>query len=212
MPDGTFLWLGGASDGERVTLTPQEFQKLLDRVDTLTKELAARKPTPPSGCAIRGRVEKRGEQLVAALKLTYSFRTTQPNTAVSLGGRRAFLVSATLDGAKLPVLDTGEDGFAVTVEAPGAHALVLDVEAPVTARGAKAEVGFDLGLPRAPITTLALDPPPGDVKRVNITTRTPDPPPAKAPDPRGCRVLTSNNLRRRARTPECRSGRWIRSK
>src|SRR5262245_28978187 len=64
LPDGTFLWLGGASDGERVTLTPQEFQKLLDRVDALKKELAARKPTPPSGCAIRGRIEKRGEQLV----------------------------------------------------------------------------------------------------------------------------------------------------
>ena len=29
LPDGTFLWLGGASDGERVTLTPQEFQSFL---------------------------------------------------------------------------------------------------------------------------------------------------------------------------------------
>src|SRR5215471_3127646 len=112
LPDGTFLWLGGASDSERVTLTPQEFQKLLDRVDALKKELAARKPAPPSGCAIRGTIQKRGEQLVAALKLTYSFRTTQPNTAVSLGGRRAFLVNAALDGAKLPVLDTADDGFA----------------------------------------------------------------------------------------------------
>ena len=185
LPDGTFLWLGGASDGERVTLTPQEFQKLLDRVENLKKELAARKPAPPSGCAIRGRVAKRGEQLVASLKLTYSFRTTQANAAVALGGRKAFLVAAALDGAKLPVLDTGEDGFAVTVETAGDHALVLDVEAPVTARGAKAEVGFDLGLPRAPITTLALDSPQGDVKRVNLVTRTPDPAaPTKAPEPR----------------------------
>jgi hypothetical protein len=185
LPDGTFLWLGGASDGERVTLTPQEFQKLLDRVETLKKELAAKKPAPPSGCAIRGRVEKRGEQLVASLKITYSFRTTQPNTAISLGGRRAFLVNAAIDGAKLPVLDTGDEGFAVTVEAAGDHTLVLEVEAPVTARGAKAEVGFDLGLPRAPITTLALDPPPGDVKRVNLTTRTPDPAqPMKPAEPR----------------------------
>ena len=46
-------------------------------------------------------------------------------------------------------------------------------------------MGFDLGLPRAPITTLALDPPPGGVARVTLTTRLPDPPPpAKAPDPR----------------------------
>jgi hypothetical protein len=175
LPDGTFLWLGGASDGERVTLTPQEFQKLLDRVEALKKDLAARKPAPPSGCAIRARVEKRGDQLVASLKLTYTFRTTQANTAVLLGGRRTFLVSATLDGAKLPLLDTGDEGFAATVEAAGDHTLVLDVETPVTARGAKAEVGFDFSLPRAPITTLALDPPAGGVKRVNLATRTPDP-------------------------------------
>lgn len=175
LPDGTFLWLGGNSDGERVTLTPQEFQKLLDRVETLKKDLAARKPTPPSGCAIRARVEKRGEQLVATLKLTYTFRTTQANTAIALGGRRAFLVAASLDNAKLPVLDTGDEGFAVMVEAAGDHSLVLDVEAPVTARGAKAEIGFDFGLPRSPITTLTLDPPAGDVKRVNLATRTLDP-------------------------------------
>ncbi len=172
LPDGTFLWLDPA-DGERVTLTPQEFQKLLDRVDSLKKELAARKPVAPSGCAVRGRVEKRGEQLVAVLKLTYTFRTTQTNTAVALGGRKAFLVGASLDGAKLPVLDTAEDGFAVLVETAGDHALILDVEAPVTARGAKAEIGFDLGLPRAPITTLTLDPP--GVPRITLTTRTPDP-------------------------------------
>ncbi len=172
LPDGTFLWLGPDSS-EKIQLTPPEYQKLLDRAEALKKELAARKPAPPSGCAVRGRVEKRGEQLVAALKLTYSFRTTQPNSAVALGGKKAFLVSAALDGAKLPVLDTAEDGFAVLIEAAGDHKLTLDVEAPVTARGAK-EVGFDLGMPRAPITTLALDPPAADVRRVTIVTRAPD--------------------------------------
>jgi hypothetical protein len=184
LPDGTFLWLG-SGEGERVTLTPEEFQKLLDRADALKKELAARKPAAPSGCAVRGSVQKRGEQLVAALKLTYTFRTAQPNAAVALGGRKAFLVGAALDGANLPVLDAGEDGFAVAVEAAGEHTLVLDAEAPVTARGAKAEVGFELGLPRAPITTLALDAPPGAVKRVTLTTRAPDlGTPPKAPDVR----------------------------
>ncbi len=174
LPDGTLLWLGSADGGERVTLTPREFQKLLDNVDSLKKELAARKPVAPSGCAVRGRVEKRGEQLVAVLKLTYAFRTAGPNAAVALGGRKAFLVAAALDGAKLPVLDTGDDGFAALVETAGAHTLVLDVEAPVTARGLKAEIGFDMGLPRAPITTFALDPP-GGVPRVTLATKTPDP-------------------------------------
>ncbi|MCI0705406.1 MAG: hypothetical protein L0241_30465 [Planctomycetia bacterium] len=196
LPDGTFLWLGpSAEGGEKVTLTPQEFQKLLDQVDQLKKQLATRKPAAPSGCAVRGRVEKRGEQLVAVLKLTYSFRTTQPQSAVSLGGRKAFLVKAALDGAKLPILDTGEEGFAAMIETAGDHTLVLDVEAPVTARGTKAEVGFDIGLPRSPITTLALDPPAGNVKRVNLTTRTSDPSqPTKAPEVRRLNGLDVKQL------------------
>jgi hypothetical protein len=184
LPDGTYLWLGAGGDGEKVTLTPQEFQKLLDRADALKKELIARKPVAPSGCAVRAEVKKRGEQLVAVLRLTYTFRTAQPNSAVSLGGKKAFLVGATLDDKKLPVLDTGDDGFAVLVEAAGDHTLTLDVEAPVGARGAKSEIGFDIGLPRAPITTFALAAP-GDVKRASLTTRTPDPAqPAKAPEVR----------------------------
>ncbi|MDB5306388.1 MAG: hypothetical protein JWO38_590 [Gemmataceae bacterium] len=186
LPDGTFLWTGpgGGGDGERVLLTPQEHQKLLDQIDQLKKQLAARKTLPPSGCAVTGRVEKRGETVVAALRATYTFRTTTPNAAVALGGKRAFLVAAALDGAKLPVLDTGDDGFVVLVEAAGDHTLALDLEAPVTGRGTKTEVGFEVGLPRAAITSLALDPPPG-VARVNLTTRTTDPAqPGKPPETR----------------------------
>ena len=41
LADGTFLWLGPAEGGEKVQLTPQEFQKLLDRAEQLKKELAA---------------------------------------------------------------------------------------------------------------------------------------------------------------------------
>jgi hypothetical protein len=177
LPDGTFLWTGPGTtggDGERVILTPEELQKLLDQVEQLKKQLAARKPIAPSGCAIRGKVEKRGESVVAALKVTYTFRTTAPNTAVSLGCRRAFLASATLDGNKLPVLDSGDDGLAALVETPGDHTLTVELEAPVTGRGTKTEIGFELGLPRAAITSLLLDLPP-DVKRVTLSTRTPDP-------------------------------------
>jgi ferric-dicitrate binding protein FerR (iron transport regulator) len=47
LPDGTFLWLGTGPDGERITLSPQEYQKLVDRADALKKELAARKPNAP---------------------------------------------------------------------------------------------------------------------------------------------------------------------
>ena len=73
------LWFGPGDGAERVSLSPQEFQKLQEQIDQLKKQLAARRTTAPSGCAIRGRVEKRGEQLVAVLKLTLSFRTTAQN-------------------------------------------------------------------------------------------------------------------------------------
>jgi len=175
LPDGTFLWLGPVDGQERVSLTPQQLQKLLDENDQLRKQVATRRAMAPSGCAIRGRVEKRGEQLVAILKLTLSFQTTVAKTPVALGGKKAFLVSASLDGNKLPILDTVEDGLAAMIEAAGDHTLTLDLEAPVTSRGAKPELGFEMGLPRAPITTLLLDPPGSAVKRVNLTTRTPDP-------------------------------------
>src|SRR5262245_12617381 len=159
LPDGTYLWYGPGEGDERINLTPQEFQRLVDQLDQLKKQVAAKKAAAPSGCAIRARVEKRGEQLVAVVKLTLSFRTTAPQTPVALGGKKGFLVAAALDGGKLPILDTVEDGFAAVIEATGDHTLALDLEAPVTARGAKPELGFEIGLPRAAITTLLLEPP-----------------------------------------------------
>jgi hypothetical protein len=181
LPDGTLLWLGPApADADRVWISPQDLQKLSDQADRLKKQLAARKPAAPSGCAVRGRVEKRGDTSVAAVRVVLTVRTTEPNTTVAVGGKRAFLVAATLDGDRTPVLEATEDGFSVVIEAPGDHALTLDLEAPVAGRGAKAEVGFELGLPKAPITTLALEPPPG-VGRVNLAAKLPDPPPPGKP-------------------------------
>ena len=193
LADGTYLWTGDAVPPS-VAVSPQELQKLLDQVEQMKKQLAARKVLPPSSCAVRGKVEKRGDTVVAALKLTFTFRTPAPSTAVSLGGRRGFLVSATLDGGKLPVLDTREDGFVALVEAAGEHALVLDLEAPVAGRGTKTEIGFELGLPRAAITTLGLELPP-DIKQVSLTTRMPDPSqPTKAPDVRRLPALDVKRL------------------
>jgi hypothetical protein len=187
LPDGTFLWTGPngpARDADRVWISQQELQKLLDQVDQLKKQLATRKASAPSGCAIRGRVEKRGEALVAALTATYSFRTTAPNSAITIGLKRAFLVAAKLDGNTLPALDSGEDGFAVLVETPGEHALTVSLEAGVVGRGTKTEIGFEFGLPRAAITTLTLNLPPG-VSRVTLSTRILDPTqPGKPPETR----------------------------
>jgi hypothetical protein len=187
LADGTYLWTGLPTDtgGERVILTPQEYQKLLDQNERYKKQIAAFKPSSPSGCAIRGRIEKRGDQVIALLKLTYSVRTTLPQSSISLGGKKGFLVSARLNSNKIPILETTEDGFAVLIEAAGDHTVVLELESPVSVRGAKPEYGFEIGLPRAPITTLVLDPPAPEVKRVNLITRQPDPTPsARPPEPR----------------------------
>lgn len=183
LPDGTLLLSTSPADGssESVTLTLQDFQKIQEQLDQLKKQVALQKPAAPTGCAIRGRIEKRGEQidkrgeqLVAILKITYSFRTTLPQTTIALGGRKGFLVPTSAGGKRLPILETTDDGFAALIESPGDHTITLDFEAPVTTRGAKTELGFEIGLPRAPITTLTLEPPRPDVKLVNLTTRTPD--------------------------------------
>lgn len=176
LPDGTFT----LPSGNGVVLAPEEYAKLQAQIDQLKKQLAARKPGPPGGCAVRAKVEKRGDAFVAALSMKVSFRTTAPNTAVALGGKKAFLVSAKLDDGPAPVLETAEDGLVALVETAGDHTVALELECPVAGRANKSEVGFEVGLPRAAITTLALDAPPG-VGRVSITTRLPD---AKAADTR----------------------------
>lgn len=182
LADGTYLWVGPTGNpDERVNITQAELQKLAEQADQFRKQLAARRPNPPSGCALTARVERRGDTSVAVVKATYSFRTTTANAAVALGGRRGYLTAAALDGNTLPVLDTGDDGFAAVVESPGDHTLTLGLETPVSTRGTKTEVGFELGLPRAPITTLVFAPPAADVKRVSLATRTPDPAPPARP-------------------------------
>lgn len=176
LADGTYLWTGPTGNpDERVNVTQAELQKLAEQAEQLRKQLAARRPTAPSGCALAARVERRGDTSVAVVKATYTFRTTAANAAVALGGRRGYLTAAALDGNRLPVLDTGEDGFAALVESPGDHTLTLSLETPVSTRATKTEVGFELGLPRAPITALVFTPPAADVKRVTLATRTPDP-------------------------------------
>ena len=116
------------------------------------------------------------------MKIAYACRTTQPQTTILLGGRKGFLKSATLDdGKKLPILESTDDGFAILIETPGDHRVTLELFAPITARGTspKTEVGFEIGLPRAAVTTLTLDPlklepTRADAKVVNLSVRIPE--------------------------------------
>lgn len=179
LPDGTVVfWTKNPDEAnpavDGVVLSTQDYKTLVDQAEQARKA----KSQTPSSLAIRGKIETRGERLVAALTLTYSFRTTQPRTLLILGCQRALLVGAKTGQAKLPILNPpGDDGLTLLVDNPGEQTLTLDVEVPVVSRGPKNELGFEIGLPRAAITTLKLDAAPAaGIKAVAVGTRIPEAP------------------------------------
>ena len=177
LPDGTVVfWTKNPDEAnpsvDGVVLTPQEYKALVEQAELAKKA----KPQAPSSVTIRGRIEPRGERLVAALSLTYSFRTTQPRTLLILGCQRSVLVAAKTGQGKLPILNPpGDDGLTLLADAAGEQTLTLEVEIPIAMRGTKNEIGFDIGLPRAAITTLKLDAAPAaGIKSVTLGTRVPE--------------------------------------
>ena len=149
---------------DAVVLTPDEYKKLLEAAEQAKRLATPDKPESPSVCRLSGRIETRGTQEVAVLRAEFQFRTATPRATVLLGLQKGKPVSATIDDGKLAVLSSvkEDDGFVVQVDAAGEHRVVVDLEAPVVARGPKGgERGVDLGLPGAAITTverLALPP------------------------------------------------------
>ena len=176
LPDGTIVFLSKTPDAadpqlDGVLLSPHEYKTLLDQLEQFKALKANPKAQPPSRCQISGKVEARGARVIATLSLVYQFRTTAPRSVIALGTRGAFPIAAKLGDGKLPVLRDGDEGLALFVEAAGEHALTLEVEVPVGPRGTKGEPGFEITLPRAAITTLALTPP-TNVKKVTVGVRT----------------------------------------
>ena len=176
LPDGTVVIYTKSPDDlnplpEGVLLPAAEYKALQEHLDAARKSMESAKPVAPSSCDIRGRVVARGERLTALLTVTYTVRTAAPRTAVALGTARAFPTAARLPDGKLPVLSSTDDGLAVTLEKPGDQTVTLEVEAPVSARGPRGEPGFELGLPRAAVTTLAIELP-GGVKKAQVGLRT----------------------------------------
>jgi hypothetical protein len=148
-----------------ILMTPAEYQRLLDRLAVLEKQLKTDKKTVHA-CKIAGRLE--GDFLL--LKAEFIFTTEQPWTTVLLGMQGAHLTDEGELDRRIPLLDVGDDGFLVRVEKKGTHQLALNLKVPVsfkrpTATGGSDERGFDLSLPGAAVTTLALDLPAG-VKEV----------------------------------------------
>lgn len=155
---------------EGVFLTPAKYKALLDRIGQLERQAKAPKPEVPSSCKLTGQVE--GD--LVRFQAQFEFRTDRPRTLVTLGCQRAWLKpGAALDG-QLPLLIAGDDGQTlVQVEKPGVHQVSLELELPLGTRGAKGvDQGFDLGLPRAAITTLEKFTLPRAVPEVRINGRT----------------------------------------
>lgn len=179
LPDGTVVFLTKTPDDpnplvDGVVLSAAEYQTLVEQAEEMKAQKLATKPVPPSAVAVRGAVEVRGERPVAALTAEYRFRTTRPKALVSLGGQRAAVVAARGADGKVPLLTAGDDGFVVQVETAGEHTLTLDLEVPVASRGAGGEIGFELGLPRAAISTLLLDKPPAGAPAMTVGSRGPE--------------------------------------
>jgi hypothetical protein len=183
LPDGTIVFYTKSPDDanppvDGVRLSAKEYKALVDQAEQLKKQRDGAKPAGPSECRVAAKVVTRGDRSVAELTLTYQFRTTLPRQSVALGGGHAFPTGAKIDGDKLPVLVSADDGFTVLIEQPGDHTLTLSADAPVTPRGFTGANGFDVGLPRAAITSLTFESPfPAGTKdkRVTVGVRGADP-------------------------------------
>ena len=74
---------------------------------------------------------------------------------------------------KPPLLVAREDGLRIEVETAGEHTVRLELDLPVVPRGPLgSELGFEIGLPGAPITALTFEAP-AQVRRYTLATRAP---------------------------------------
>jgi hypothetical protein len=162
---------GGKFVTNGVLVKLEEWNRLQERIKQLEAQLKPDKPIAPSVCKISG--DALGS--LVHLKVVFDFVTSRPNQAVALGCAQGNPTEATLDG-KLPLLQYGDDGFFVVVDRPGEHQFKLDLDVALSAKSG--DRGFDLDLPRAPITTLDLELP-EKVREVRFTA------PDAVKDPRG---------------------------
>jgi hypothetical protein len=134
-----------------VVLAPEEYERLLDQIEKLKRQLKPDRAESPSACRLSGRVE---DGLVN-IHAKFEFKTARPRTLVNLGCQRAWPTAASLDG-QLPWIQTGDEGYVVQVDEPGAHQATLDLVLPLNSRkgGRNVDQGFDLDLPRSAITLL----------------------------------------------------------
>ena len=159
------------SNPDAIYLSPEKFKEINDQLESLKKQIASEKPMPPSFCELEGRIELRGKQQIVKLAAAFRFRTTANRSVIYLGCQKAHLLDAKIDDGSFPIIIANDKGLSVRIDSAGERKLQLDLEVPLMTRGPKiGEMGFEIGLPGAPITTLSFEAP-AKVKRLTVTCR-----------------------------------------
>jgi hypothetical protein len=144
---------------EMFLLTPEAYQKLMDRLKALELQVANDRVLP-SSCRLTGKLD--GDFL--AFSAEFGFATVQPRAIVFLGLKGGHLVDeGKLDG-EAPNLEYTDDGYVVRVEKSGTHRLALNfrVAAPIKkTAGGSLERAAKLDMPGAAATMLNLNLPRG---------------------------------------------------
>lgn len=168
---------GDALRGARevVVMTPEQYRKLLEKIETLNQQLKAR----PAGTVSMWKVTGKMEGRFARLRVSFRVNTERENAVVVLGCARANATNIQLDkDTTQPLLGKGPDGHFVEIEKQGTHDVYLDLllellempaasTAPAVRPGPDRPLGFDLDLPTAHITDIDLELPP-DAKNVRL--------------------------------------------
>ena len=176
LPDGAVIILARSLEDpnvpvDGVVLSTKEYESLIDRLEQAKKLKDVVRPIIPSYCQIRGKIVNYGKQPVASLAITYKFVVTSSRGTVALGGARGFLRAVESSHKQVPALQADKDGLVAIVDEPGEYTLTLTMDALITPRGPSGSIGFDLGLPRSPITKLQFARPNATAKEVVVGTR-----------------------------------------
>jgi hypothetical protein len=146
-----------------VMIRPDKLSELNERIKQLERQLRSEKKLPH---ALKMTAVIEGDS--ARLQAEFVFETDEPRTRVFLGCKGAHITDANLKSGDaeanggIPFLDLGPDGYEVLVPNAGRSHLTLHMKLGVTVGGTVAPIGggersFELGLPGAAVTTLALD-------------------------------------------------------
>lgn len=139
-----------------VVLTPEKYNELLAELKRLRASAPAEKPAAPGRCELSGKAEGG----VLALKAVFDFRVERVPAEVRLGCPQARADEVSLEDGHKPLLRSDpSDGYTVVVDKPGEHRLTLELKVALAPRGAGR--GVELDLPRAAVTKLDLELPPG---------------------------------------------------